>query len=64
MRISSLEKDVPDATTLQKFRHLLEEHGLGELFFDAINHCLEYARRMVQGGSIVDATLIGAPSST
>ena len=64
MGINFFEQDVPDATVLLKFRHLLEEHGLGKLFFDAINRCLEQAGRMMRGGSIVDATLISAPSST
>ena len=52
------------ATTLLHFRHLLEEKGIGKLFFDAINRCLEQAGRMMRGGSILDATLISAPSST
>ena len=64
MGINFLEQDVPDATTLLHFRHLLEEHGIGKLFFDAINRCLERAGRMMRGGTIVDATLISAPSST
>ena len=62
MGINFLEMDVPDATTLLKFRHLLEEHG--KLFFDAINRCLERAGRMMRGGSIVNATLISSPNST
>ena len=37
MGINFFEQDVPDATTLLHFRHLLEEHGIGKLFFDAIN---------------------------
>jgi len=64
MGINFFEQDVPDATTLLHFRHLLEEKGIGKLFFDAINRCLERAGRMMRGGSIVDATLISAPSST
>lgn len=64
MGINFFEQDVPDATTLLHFRHLLEEHGIGKLFFEAINRCLERAGRMMRGGSIVDATLISAPSST
>ena len=64
MGINFFEQDVPNATTLLKFRHLLEEHGLGKQFFDAINRCLEQAGRMMHDGSIVDATLISAPSST
>ena len=62
MGINFLEMDVPDAQTLLKFRHLLEEHGWGKRFFDAINRCLERAGRMMRGGSIVDATLISAPA--
>ena len=64
MGINFFEQDVPDATTLLKFRHLLEEKGIGKLFFEAINRCLERAGRMMRGGTIVDATLISAPSST
>ena len=64
MGINFFEQDVPDAATLLHFRHLLEEHGIGKLFFEAINRCLERAGRMMRGGSIVDATLISAPSST
>ena len=60
MGINFLEQDVPDATTLLHFRHLLEEKGIGKLFFDAINRCLEQAGRMMRGGTIVDATLISA----
>jgi IS5 family transposase len=41
----------------------LEEKGIGKLFFDAINRCLERAGRMMRGGSIVDATLISASAN-
>ena len=61
MGINFFEQDVPDATTLLHFRHLLEEHGIGKLFFDAINHCLERAGRMMRGGSIVHATAAYTP---
>ena len=64
MGINFLEQDVPDVATLLHFRHLLEEHGIGKLFFDANNCCLEGAGQMMRGGSIVDAKLISAPSST
>ena len=64
MRINFFEQDVPDATALLHFRHPLEEKGIGKLFFDAINRCLERAGRMIRGGTIVDTTLISAPSST
>ena len=46
------------------FRYLLEGYGIGKLFFDAINRCLERAGRMIRGGNIVDAMLISAPKST
>ena len=38
--INFLEENVPDATTLLKFRRLLEQHGLNKLFFDAINRVM------------------------
>ena len=55
---------VPDETTLCKFRHLLEANGLNKLFFDAINHGMVQTGHMMKGGTIVDATIINAPSST
>jgi len=55
---------VPDATTLLKFRHLLEEHNLGERIFNAINEFLEANGCMMRGGTIMDATILNAPSST
>ena len=57
------EEQVPDATTLLKFRHLLEENHLGEQMFKAINYVLEQGGAMMKGGTIVDATIINAPSS-
>ena len=54
---------MPDATTLLKFRHLLEENHLGEQMFKAINYVLEQGGAMMKGGTIVDATIINAPSS-
>ena len=64
MGINLFEQDVSDATTLLHFRRLLEKYGIGKLFIDVINRCLERAGRMMRDGSIVDATLISAPSST
>jgi len=64
MGINFFEEQVPDATTLLKFRHLLEQHNIGKVFFDAINRALAECGHMMRGGSIVDATLINAPSST
>ncbi len=58
MGINFFEQDALDATNLLHFRHLLEEKGVGKLFFDAVNRCLERAGRMMRGGSIVDATEI------
>jgi len=58
------EEDVPDATTLLHFRHLLEEKQLQKQLFERINRCLEDAGILLRGGSIVDATYIEAPVST
>ncbi|MCR5259153.1 MAG: IS5 family transposase [Desulfovibrio sp.] len=54
---------VPDATTLLHFRHLLEDNGLAEAMFRRLNELLEQKGLMMRGGSIVDATIIAAPSS-
>ena len=62
--IDFMEENVPDETTLCKFRHLLEAHGLNKLFFDAINRVMVATGHMMKGGTIVDATIINAPSST
>ena len=55
---------VPDATTLLRFRHLLEAHHLTESIFDAINAHLAERGLFLREGTIVDATLISAPPST
>lgn len=57
-------EQVPDATTLLHFRHLLEEHHLGERLLAAQNKIFKDQGWIMQGGSIVDATIIAAPSST
>ncbi len=57
-------EQVPDATTLLHFRHLLEKHRLGERLFEAQNQIFEKEGWIMRGGSIVDATIIAAPSST
>lgn len=64
MNIDFTEEQAPDATTLLKFRHLLEENHLGEVFFKAINRVMEATGYIMHGGTIVDATIISAPSST
>jgi IS5 family transposase len=55
---------VPDATTLLKFRRLLEKHKLGEALFAKVGDVLQAHGLNVGTGTIVDATIIGAPSST
>lgn len=62
--IDFTSEQVPDATTLLKFRHLLERNGIGEKIFADIHHRLDASGLMMHGGTIVDATLIAAPSST
>ena len=54
----------PDATTLLKFRRLLETHGLTQAIFEAINAHLAAKGLLLREGSVVDATIISAPSST
>jgi IS5 family transposase len=54
----------PDATTLLKFRHLLEKQDLAKKLFEDLSERLESHGCMMRGGSIVDATIIQAPSST
>jgi IS5 family transposase len=54
----------PDETTILRFRHLLEKHDLGGLMLDAVNLHLEAKGIKIQTGTIVDATIIHAPSST
>ena len=62
--LNFMMEQVPDATTLLKFRHLLEEHGLCKALFEDIKARLEKAGLMMHGGTIVDATIIQSTSST
>ena len=62
--INFMDEQVPDATTLLHFRHLLEKHHIGEKIFADVSERLEKAGLMMHGGSIVDASIIAAPSST
>jgi IS5 family transposase len=55
---------VPDETTVCKFRHLLEQHDLGAGIFARVNEHLQGRGMRVNTGTIVDATIINAPSST
>src|SRR5438477_6975953 len=55
---------VPDETTVCRFRHLLEEHDLGQQLFDEVQRHLAAKGLKVATGTIVDATIINAPCST
>ncbi len=55
---------VPDATTLLNFRHLLEQQDLGAALFAKVGELLLANGLKLSGGTIVDATIIAAPSST
>ncbi|MGF6855356.1 IS5 family transposase [Paraburkholderia sp. CI3] len=55
---------VPEATTLLKFRRRLETHKLGEQLFAEVGWVLQASGMKLKSGTIVDATIIGAPSST
>jgi transposase, IS5 family len=54
----------PDETTICKFRHLLERNKLGKTLLKAVNQYLRENGIKIANGTIVDATIIGAPSST
>jgi len=56
--------DVPDETTILNFRRLLETHDLARKLFDRVNAYLSRKGQSLRGGTIVDATIIAAPSST
>ena len=59
-----LSGDLPDETTILNFRHLLERHSLGEGLLQEINAHLESQGLRLREGTIVDASIIEAPSST
>lgn len=56
--------DIPDETTILHFRRLLERHGLAAKLFAKVNAHLRRQGLSLRGGTIVDATIIAAPSST
>lgn len=64
MHIDFSEQQVPDATTLLNFRHMLEKHKIGEMIFADVNRRLDEAGLVMHGGTIVDATIVAAPKST
>jgi IS5 family transposase len=55
---------VPDETTILRFRHLLEQHGLTAAIFETIKTLLIEKQLLLKAGTIVDATIIAAPTST
>lgn len=62
--IGHTHEAAPDATTLLKFRRLLETHKLTERIFAVINMHVAVKGFMLKEGTVVDATVIAAPSST
>ena len=60
----SLNEPIPDETTILNFRHLLEANDLADDIFKAVNALLARKGLLLKRGSIVDATIIAAPSST
>ena len=59
-----LSDRLPDESTILRFRHFLERHKLGEVIFDTVSAQLRQQGLMMREGTIVDATIIAAPSST
>ena len=60
----SLLAAIPDETTILNFRHLLERHGIAAKLLQAVNRHLQDNKLLLRTGTIVDATIIDAPSST
>jgi transposase, IS5 family len=63
-KVELVDDVVPDETAILRFRHLVEQHGLTSAIFDAIGGLLETRGLSLRAGTIVDATIIAAPSST
>ena len=61
---SNLTAALPDETTILNFRHLLEQHDLTTRLLEAVNGLLKAKGLLVSQGTMVDATIIHAPSST
>ena len=60
----TMGRRLPDETTILRFRHLLEQHKLAEQILATVNDLLQRKGLMLKAGTVVDATLIAAPSST
>lgn len=58
------DERLPDESTILRFRHLLEEHKLSAQILATINELLQAKGLLLRAGTVVDATLIAAPSST
>jgi len=58
------EEPIPDETTILNFRRLLEQHHLTSALFEEINKLLKKQGLLLKGGSIIDATIVTASSST
>ncbi len=63
-KVELAEDRVPDESTILRFRHLLEKHRLTEAIFEAVKDLLTEHHLLLRAGTIVDATIIAAPSST
>ena len=62
--LDAFEDVMPDGSTILRFRHLLEQHELAVAIFAEVNAALSEKGLSMTRGSVVDATLIAAPSST
>jgi IS5 family transposase len=63
-RVELGDDKIPDESTILRFRHLLEKHRLTAEIFEAVKDLLAEQRLLLRAGTIVDATIIAAPSST
>jgi transposase, IS5 family len=63
MGIDFVKEQVPDATTLCRFRKRLTENGIQQKIFESIYHFMDEHGKIMHGGTIVDATIIEAPDS-
>ncbi len=63
-RVELGDDKVPDESTILRFRHLLERNGLTESIFEAVKELMAEKQLWLKSGTIVDATVIAAPSST
>ena len=62
-QLDAFNDHLPDETTILRFRHLLEKHKLADAIFDEVQKVLSENNILLKRGSVVDATLIDAPSS-